>query len=43
MVYDQPKKAFLAISTALSKSDFVPNKTSDSWLPVAGLNTLPFF
>ena len=39
---DQVKKAFFACSTALSKSDFIPNITSDSWAPVAGLNTLPF-
>ena len=25
-----------------TKSDFEPNITSDSWSPVAGLNTFPF-
>ena len=38
----QLSKAFFAICTALSKSDFEPSFTSDSCSPVAGLNILPF-
>ena len=38
---DQLSKAFFAICTALSKSDFDPNFTSDSCSPVAGLNIFP--
>ncbi len=38
--YDS-NKAFFAISTDLSKSDFKPNITSDCCSPIAGLNTLP--
>ena len=40
---DQSPKAFFAISTALSKSDFEANITSACCSPVAGLKTLPFF
>ena len=39
---DQVSNAFLAASTAWSKSDLLASLTSDSCSPVAGLNTFPF-